>query len=822
MSVQIFLSTVSDEFRIYRDLLRADLTRHNVEVKVQENFKDLGGNTLDKLDVYIAKCDAVVHLVGHMTGAAAGAREVAALFAKYPGLTADLPPVGSGDGISYTQWEAWLALYHRKDLFMVEAAANAERGPTYAPTEASRAAQAAHLMRLKEVERYPGFTFTSPVDLANHLKSTGILDLLVKAFAEESARARDVAEGFIHEMAQKVAGDRKLDFEGMKQAVRNAIDIYESEISRGQTETNVGTIVDEALTRARSLVDAGKSGLAQAGLRKAAEAMRREEEERRERYVTGIKALYHRARDIALAAYDGGAAADAIVLEAEAIYGADTATIARSLNSEAVALYECGRDRGSNVHLSAAIALRRKLLDIASSGDERSQARDNLGLALATLGARERGTAHLEEAIAAYHAALDDRTQQHAPLKWAMTQLNLGTALARIGERGSGTKRFEEAAASFRAALKEYTQLRAPLEWAKTQNNLGNVLGRLGERESGTTRLEEAVLAYREALKERTRERAPLDWAATQNNLGNVLTRLGERESGTARLAEAVLAYREALKEWTQERVPLGWAMTQNNLGNALTRLGERESGTKSLEEAVLAYREALTERTQERVPLDWAMTQMNLGAALVRLGERESGTEKLEEAVLAYREALKERTRERVPLDWAKTQDNLGTALSLLGERESGTGSLEEAILAYREALKERTRERVPLQWAMTQMHLGTALLKLGERENGTGRLEEAITADGEALKELTRQATSHWHIVVKQNLAQTTALLAQRAAVQQSAPPSPLVQPGSATAQSGGDIFTALEKLAGFHAKGILTDEEFASKKAELLSRL
>ena len=69
-SVKVFLSTVSDEFRAYRDQLRSDLTRHNVEVKVQEDFKDLGGDTLDKLDVYIAHCDCVVHLVGDMTGSA--------------------------------------------------------------------------------------------------------------------------------------------------------------------------------------------------------------------------------------------------------------------------------------------------------------------------------------------------------------------------------------------------------------------------------------------------------------------------------------------------------------------------------------------------------------------------------------------------------------------------------------------------------------------------------------------------------------------------------------------------------------------------------
>src|SRR6516164_2768811 len=87
MSVKIFLSTVSDEFRAYRDWLRKDLTRHNVEVKVQEDFKDLGRGTLDELDVYIAACDAVVHLAGDMTGATLGARDVEALFAKYPKLT---------------------------------------------------------------------------------------------------------------------------------------------------------------------------------------------------------------------------------------------------------------------------------------------------------------------------------------------------------------------------------------------------------------------------------------------------------------------------------------------------------------------------------------------------------------------------------------------------------------------------------------------------------------------------------------------------------------------------------------------------------------
>jgi hypothetical protein len=60
MAISVFLSTVSDEFRSYRDLLVHDLTRHNVAVKVQE-------------DTYIAHCDAIAHLGGDRCGATAGA-----------------------------------------------------------------------------------------------------------------------------------------------------------------------------------------------------------------------------------------------------------------------------------------------------------------------------------------------------------------------------------------------------------------------------------------------------------------------------------------------------------------------------------------------------------------------------------------------------------------------------------------------------------------------------------------------------------------------------------------------------------------------------
>jgi hypothetical protein len=166
MSISVFLSTVTDEFGAYRVKLEGDLTRHDVAVKVQERFKDLGGDTLDKLDTYLAHCDAVVHLVGEMCGAAADARQQEALVAKYPDLPRRLPPLGGalagGAAIPYTHWEAWLALYHKKPLMIAKAATDAPRGPKHAPTDGSRASQAAHLERLKRFIAIPAASSRIP------------------------------------------------------------------------------------------------------------------------------------------------------------------------------------------------------------------------------------------------------------------------------------------------------------------------------------------------------------------------------------------------------------------------------------------------------------------------------------------------------------------------------------------------------------------------------------------------------------------------------------------------------------------------------------
>jgi tetratricopeptide (TPR) repeat protein len=119
---------------------------------------------------------------------------------------------------------------------------------------------------------------------------------------------------------------------------------------------------------------------------------------------------------------------------------------------------------------------------------------------------------------------------------------------------GRGTARIEEAVAAYRDALQELTRERVPLEWAGTQNNLGLALATLGERESGTGKLEEAIATYREALQERTRAHVPLEWAATQMNLALVYRALLDRDHQPRHLDDALEAVGGALEEFRKAK----------------------------------------------------------------------------------------------------------------------------------------------------------------------------------------------------------------------------------------------------------------------------
>jgi tetratricopeptide (TPR) repeat protein len=275
------------------------------------------------------------------------------------------------------------------------------------------------------------------------------------------------------------------------------------------------------------------------------------------------------------------------------------------------------------------------------SGLSRVDLQIRLGLALRRLGQREAGIERLEQAADAFQAALSACSREESPLEWAacqhhlgdtfrvlgrpLTHVSLGHAVHERPEREEGAGWLELAVAAYRAALEERTRERTPFDWATSLHDLGNALGMLGWRQSSSMRLHEAMSAFRAALEERTRERMPREWALTQSNLGSVMFSLGKLVADERWLEDALDCFRCALEELTRDRSPMDWAATQQQLASALRSLGMREAGPARLHEAVACYRQVLEEVTRDSLPLQWAASQKGLGLSLAALAQRES-----------------------------------------------------------------------------------------------------------------------------------------------------------------------------------------------------
>ena len=167
MNKKLFLSTVSSEFAEYRKLLTSDLKRPELDVAVQEDFIVTDGTTLEKLDKYIRHCDGIIHLIGKATGAVPEEPAVAALLARYPDFAAKLPPLAAllaqpQPGFSYTQWEAYLAIYHQRPLFVYRptdfdlAVLNVPRDARFVFNAAEERSQKEHYARISALGRDRG------------------------------------------------------------------------------------------------------------------------------------------------------------------------------------------------------------------------------------------------------------------------------------------------------------------------------------------------------------------------------------------------------------------------------------------------------------------------------------------------------------------------------------------------------------------------------------------------------------------------------------------------------------------------------------------
>jgi hypothetical protein len=167
----MFLSAVTSEFGLYRDPIRRALSLPEMTITIQEELIPTGTVTLDKLDRYVSESDAVIHLVGDMTGAMAMPASAAFIRDRYPDFAERVPAAASalapgGAPLSYTQWEALLALYHGKPLLIATPTENARRGPRYQKVAEEVALQQEHLARLANGDHHPEIMFSNDSELA--------------------------------------------------------------------------------------------------------------------------------------------------------------------------------------------------------------------------------------------------------------------------------------------------------------------------------------------------------------------------------------------------------------------------------------------------------------------------------------------------------------------------------------------------------------------------------------------------------------------------------------------------------------------------------
>ncbi len=154
----IFLSAVTRDFGPERDVLRRRVAQTDEAVlHVQEDFGQPGHPTLVMLEDFVRRCAAVVHLVGPSEGAPPEPYTVRELLARYPELVG-LPVVPEDpETLTYTQWEAVLALAFDKPLFVYRQA-DAALSPS----------QQAHLQRLRNHDLHP-HPFASHDELATQV-----------------------------------------------------------------------------------------------------------------------------------------------------------------------------------------------------------------------------------------------------------------------------------------------------------------------------------------------------------------------------------------------------------------------------------------------------------------------------------------------------------------------------------------------------------------------------------------------------------------------------------------------------------------------------
>jgi tetratricopeptide (TPR) repeat protein len=150
-------------------------------------------------------------------------------------------------------------------------------------------------------------------------------------------------------------------------------------------------------------------------------------------------------------------------------------------------------------------------------------------------------------AVQHYRNALQVRTRQHDPLRFAATMQNLGTAYRELPspDRNFNVRR---AIDCYCAAMRIYAHAQLREKCAALQNNLGNAYLCLSAGPVTTRKyVHRAVRYFAKSLEIRSKNQRPCDYAVTQFNRGQGYLRLAAIEPGDG-LRQAAECLQEAVE----------------------------------------------------------------------------------------------------------------------------------------------------------------------------------------------------------------------------------------------------------------------------------
>ena len=186
----------------------------------------------------------------------------------------------------------------------------------------------------------------------------------------------------------------------------------------------------------------------------------------------------------------------------------DRATTATNLAATLISAFNADSDR---THMTEAFGLFDAVLKIRTREAmplDWGVTEINLGAAQLTLAEADNSADEVRQAAGSFRNALPALPREKVPFDWALAQASLGHALLDLGTLGDQTV-MDEAIAAFRAALEVRTREASPPLWARNMNDLGWALGMHGVDIGDKAMVEEGradVVAAR-------------DYYATQNQL---------------------------------------------------------------------------------------------------------------------------------------------------------------------------------------------------------------------------------------------------------------------------------------------------------------